>query len=139
MAAILGGADRITPEMDAKIREIAGEFATLDDEGRDIATARLKAQAEKIVEQIKRGDKVRKIAERKPGDEAKRVMRNYNDALAQIEVGAAEVGGTLIGLSDQQYPAWGKWLRAIGEYHCYENPDITEEECIKAIVEDVWR
>lgn len=137
VAAILGGADRITPEMDARIREIAGEFASLDDAGRDLATVRLKAHAEKIVQQIKNGDKMRKMAERKPGDEAKRVMRNYNDALAQIEVGAAEVGGTLVGLSDQQYPAWGKWLRAIGEFHCFENPDITEEECIKAIVEDI--
>lgn len=137
VAAILGGADKITPEMDAKIREIASGFATLDEEGRDLATARLKAQAEKIVEQIKRGDRIRKVAERNPGDEVKRVMRNYNDALAQIEVGSAEVGGTLVGLSDQQYPAWGKWLRAIGEYHCFENPDITEDECIKAIVEDI--
>ncbi len=137
VAAILGGADKITPEMDEKIRSIASEFASLDEQGRDLATARLKAQAEKIVQQIKNGDKVRKMAERKAGDEAKRVMRNYNDALAQIEVGAAEVGGTLIGLSDQQYPAWGKWLRALGEYHCFENPDITEEECIKAIVEDI--
>lgn len=137
MSTALGGADKITPEMDAKIREIAGEFASLDEEGRDLATARLKAHAEKIVEQIKRGDKVRKATERKQGDEAKRVMRNYNDALAQIEVGAAEVGGTLVGLSDQQYPAWGKWLRAIGEFHCFENPDITEEECVRAIVEDI--
>lgn len=137
VAAILGGADKIAPEMDAKIREIANGFATLDEEGRDLATARLKAQAEKIVEQIKRGDRIRKVAERNPGDEVKRVMRNYNDALAQIEVGSAEVGGTLVGLSDQQYPAWGKWLRAIGEYHCFENPDITEDECIKAIVEDI--
>ena len=137
MATALGGADKITPEMDAKIREIAGEFASLDEEGRDLATVRLKALAEKIVEQIKRGDKVRKATERKQGDEAKRVMRNYNDALAQIEVGAAEVGGTLVGLSDQQYPAWGKWLRAIGEFHCFENPDITEEECVRAIVEDI--
>ncbi len=137
VSALLGGADKITPEMDEKIREIAGNFASLDEAGRDLATARLKAHAEKIVEQIKNGDKMRKMAERKPGDEAKRVMRNYNDALAQIEVGAAEVGGTLVGLSDQQYPAWGKWLRAIGEFHCFENPDITEEECIKAIVEDI--
>lgn len=137
VAAILGGADKITSEMDSKIREIASGFATLDEEGRDLATARLKAQAEKIVEQIKRGDRIRKVAERNPGDEVKRVMRNYNDALAQIEVGSAEVGGTLVGLSDQQYPAWGKWLRAIGEYHCFENPDITEDECIKAIVEDI--
>ena len=137
MATALGSADKITPEMDAKIREIAGEFASLDEEGRDLATVRLKAHAEKIVEQIKRGDKVRKATERKQGDEAKRVMHNYNDALAQIEVGAAEVGGTLVGLSDQQYPAWGKWLRAIGEFHCFENPDITEEECVRAIVEDI--
>ncbi|MGN0847825.1 MAG: zeta toxin family protein [Kiritimatiellia bacterium] len=137
VAAIVGGADKITPEMDAKIREIARDFANLDEVGRDLATERLKAHAEKIVEQIKNGGRIRKAAERGPGDEAKRVMRNYNDALAQIEVGSAEVGGTLVGLSDQQYPAWGKWLRAIGEFHCFENPDITEEECVRAIVEDI--
>ena len=137
IADALGGADKITPEMDARIREIAAEFATLDQNGRELATVRLKAQAEKIVEQIKNADKVRRAVERKPSDEARRVTRNYNDALAQIEVGAAEVGGTLVGLSDQQYPAWGRWLRAIGEYHCFANPAITEEECVNAIVEDI--
>lgn len=133
----LGGMDKITPEMDAKIREIAGEFASLDEAERDLATARLKARAEKIVAQIRNGGKVRKSVESRTGDEAKRVQRNYNDALAQIEVGAAEVGGTLIGLSDQQYPAWGRWLKWIGEFHCFVNPNITEEECIAAIVEDI--
>lgn len=129
--------DKVTPEMDAKIREIAREFASLDEVERDLATARLKARAEKIVEQMKRGGKIRKAIESRTGNEAKRVQRNYNDALAQVEVGAAEVGGTLVGLSDQQYPAWGRWLRAIGEFHCFVNPGITEEECIAAIVEDI--
>lgn len=137
VAEPLGGVDKVTPEMDAKIREIAREFASLDEAERDLATARLKARAEKIVEQMKKGGKIRKAVESRAGDEAKRVQRNYNDALAQIEVGAAEVGGTLIGLSDQQYPAWGRWLRWIGEFHCFVNPGITEEECIAAIVEDV--
>lgn len=137
VAETLGGVDKITPEMDAEIREIAREFASLDEVGRDLATARLKAQAEKIVGQMKRGGKIRKAIESRTGDEAKRVQRNYNDALAQIEVGAAEVGGTLVGLSDQQYPAWGRWLKWIGEFHCFVNPDITEEECIAAIVEDI--
>lgn len=137
VAETLGGVDKITPEMDAEIREIAREFASLDEVERDLATARLKAQAEKIVGQMKRGGKIRKAIESRTGDEAKRVRRNYNDALAQIEVGAAEVGGTLVGLSDQQYPAWGRWLKWIGEFHCFVNPDITEEECIAAIVEDI--
>ena len=137
VAAALGGADKIAPEMDARIREIAKLFEGLDKQGLRIATERLAPLAKKVIDQTKNGLKVRRAAERKPGDEARRVTRNYEDALAQIEVGAAEVGGTLVGLSDQQYPAWGRWLRAIGEFHCFANPAITEEECVKAIVEDI--
>ena len=137
VAKAVGGIDKITPEMDAQIREIAADFAKLDEDGRDLATARLKAHAAKIVNDIKNGGKIRKAVQHRAGDEAKRVTRNYIDALAQIEVGAAEVGGTLIGLSDQQYPSWGKWLRQLGEFHCFENPDITEEEVIDAILADI--
>lgn len=137
IAEEVGGADRITPEMDAQIRDLAKLFEDLDAQGRRIATERLKPLAEKVIKQTKDGLKVRKATERKAGDEAKRVTRNYQDALNQIEVGAVEVGGTLIGISDQQYPSWGKWLKALGEFHCFENPNITEEECINAILEDI--
>ena len=137
IAQLVGGMDKITPEMDTKIREIAKLFEGMDEQSLRVATERLKPLAEKVIKQTKDGLKVRKATERKAGDEAKRVTRNYEDALNQIEVGAAEVGGTLIGLSDQQYPSWGRWLKAIGEFHCFENPDITEEECIDAIVKDI--
>ena len=137
IARIVGGAERVTPEMDAKIRELAKLFEDLDEQGLRIATERLKPLAEKVIKQTKDGLKVRKATERRAGDEAKRVTRNYEEALNQIEVGAAEVGGTLIGLSDQQYPSWGRWLKAIGEFHCFQNPNITEEEVINAILEDI--
>ena len=137
IAEDVGGADKISPEMSKDIKELADKFSELDEQGREMYRAKLKAFSDKTVAQIKNGAKIRRAAERKAGDEAKRVTKNYMDALAQIEVGAAEVGGTLIGLSDQQYPGWGRWLKWIGEFHCYENPDITEEEVIQKILEDI--
>jgi len=137
IAQTLGGIDKITPEMNARIRDLAKLFEGLDEEGLRLATERLIPLSKKVIDQTKNGLKVRKATERKVGDVARKVAQNYQDALTQIEVGAAETGGTLIGLSDQQYPSWGKWLRQIGEYHCFLNPEITEEEVIDAIVRDI--
>jgi len=137
IAEAAGGFERITPEMEAKIKGLADDFTQLDAEGQELYSARLKAFSEKIVKEIKSGGKMRQATEAKLGDEGKRVKRNYFDAMAQIEVHANEVGGTLIGLADQMYPSWGRWLKYIGEYHCFMNPDITEEAVIKAITEDV--
>ena len=137
IAEAAGGADKITPEMEAKIKSLADDFAQLDGEGQEILSARLKAFSEKVVNEIKNRERAYGAAESKPGNEGKRVMRNYFDAMAQVEVHANEVGDTLIGLADQMYPSWGKWLKAIGEYHCYMNPEITEEAVVKAITDDV--
>lgn len=137
VADAAGGLDRVPPEMQKEVKELADRFAELDKEGREIYKAKLKAFSDKVVEQIRNGAKMRRAVERRAGDEAKRVTRNYNEALNQIQVGAAEVGGTLIGMADQQYPSWGKWLKWLGEFHCYENPNITEEEMIQAILKDI--
>lgn len=137
VAEAYGGADKIPAEVMAEIAALAKKFNELDAKGREVYKSKLKAFSDKIVDSIKNGLKMRSTVERRAGDEAKRVTRNYNDALAQFEVGAVEFGGSLVGHTDQQHPGWGKWLRAIGEYHCFENPNITEEEVIKAIVEDL--
>ncbi|MBO7685241.1 MAG: hypothetical protein J6V72_02585 [Kiritimatiellae bacterium] len=137
IAEAVGGADKVPLEMQKDIKELADRFSELDEQGREIYRAKLKAFSDRTVAQIRNGAKMRRATERKAGDEAKRVTKNYMDALSQIEVGATEVGGTLIGLSDQQYPGWGKWLKWIGEFHCYENPNITEEEVVQKILEDI--
>ena len=143
-AGILGSVQRelgsaeVPAEIEDQISELANEFRKLDEDERALATARLKAFSEKLVSSIRSGTKMRRAGgSRKLMDEARRVARNYADALAQIEVGAVECGGTLIGLSDQMYPAWGRWLRQLGEYHCFNNPDITEDEVIQAILDDI--
>ena len=143
-AGILGSVQRelgsaeVPADIEDQVEELANEFKKLDDDERALATARLKAFSEKLVANIRSGTKMKRaVGTRKLMDEARRVTRNYADALAQIEVGAAEVGGTLIGLSDQMYPAWGRWLKHLGEYHCFNNPDITEDEMIAAILEDI--
>lgn len=137
VADAAGGLDRVPPEMQKEVKELADRFAELDEEGREIYKAKLKAFSDRVVEQIKNGAKMRRAVERRAGDEAKRVTRNYNEALVQIEIAAKELGDTLIGMADQQYPGWGKWLKWLGEFHCYENPNITEEEVVAKIVEDV--
>lgn len=132
----LGGRE-IPEEMDAEIGRLAENFKDLDEEHRKLAVERLKAFSQKVVDDMKRGDKTSRMSPRGAGNELKRVTKNYNDALTQIEVHADEAGGTLIGLADQLYPSWGKWLRAIGEYHCYMNPDIDEQGVIDAIRRDI--
>ena len=132
-----GSVDKIPPEMLAQAKELADEFKNLDEEQRASYTARLKAFSEKVIADLKSNGKRNKATERKIGDEEKRVMRNYLDAMAQIEVHADEAGGTLLGPGDQMYPSWGRWLKHIGEYHCFNNPNITEEEVMNAIVKDV--
>ena len=132
----LGGME-IPGKMDVEIGRLAENFKNLDEQQRQMAVERLKLFSQKIVDDIKRGDKTRSMTPRGAGNELKRVTRNYNDALNQIEVHADEAGGTLIGLADQLYPSWGKWLRAIGEYHCFMNPDIDEQGVIDAIRRDV--
>ena len=134
----LGGAE-IPEKMDAEIGRLAENFKNLDEQQRQMAVKRLKLFSQKIVDDMKRGDKTRSMTPRGAGNELKRVTRNYNDALNQIEVHADEAGGTLIGLADQLYPSWGKWLKAIGEYHCFMNPDIDEQGVIDAIRVDVGR
>ena len=134
------GKAEIPEEMDAEIGKLAGNFKDLDERSRKMAVERLKLFAQKVVNDLKYG--ARKASSSGPkaaGNELKRVMRNYEDALNQVQVHADEAGGTLIGMADQLYPSWGKWLKAIGEYHCFMNPDITEQEVIDAIRADLGR
>jgi len=134
----LGGRD-ISPEMDEEIGRLAEFFKGIDNEQRRLAVERLKLFSQKVVDDLKRGNKTGSMSARGIGNELKRVTKNYNDALNQIEVHADEAGGTLIGLADQLYPSWGKWLKAIGEYHCYMTPDISEQGVIDAIRADISR
>lgn len=127
----------IPAAMDKEIGKLAEEFKDLDERQRRIAKERLQLFSAKIVADLKRGDKTRFMNEKSAGNELKRVMRGYQDALNQIQVHADEAGGTLIGLGDQLYPSWGKWLKAIGEYYCYLEPDITEEGVIAAIKKEL--
>ena len=132
----LGGKE-ITEKMDEEIGRLAESFKGLGEQQRQIAVERLKAFSQKIVADMKRGDKTHLMTPKGAGNELKRVIRNYNDAMIQVEVHADEAGGTLIGLADQLYPSWGKWLKAIGEYHCFMNPDIDEQGVIDAIRADI--
>lgn len=134
------GKAEIPEEMDAEIGKLAGNFKDLDERSRKMAVERLKLFAQKVVNDLKAGGrKASSSGPKAAGNELKRVMRNYEDALNQVQVHAEEAGGTLIGMSDQLYPSWGKWLKAIGEYHCFMNPDITEQEVIDAIRADLGR
>lgn len=134
------GKAEIPEEMDAEIGKLAGNFKDLDERSRKMAVERLKLFAQKVVNDLKAGGrKASSSGPKAAGNELKRVMRNYEDALNQVQVHADEAGGTLIGMADQLYPSWGKWLKAIGEYHCFMNPDISEQEVIDAIRADLGR
>lgn len=128
----------MSEKMDAEIGNLAKNFKDLDAESYRLAVERLKAFSQKIVTDFKKnGERLARLNGRAAGNELKRVTKNYNNALIQIEVHANEAGGTLIGLADQVQPMWGKWLKALGEYHCYMNPDITEQGVIDAIRDDL--
>lgn len=131
------GGKPVPEKMDEEIGRLAENFKDLDERSRGIAVERLKLFSQKVVEDLKRGNRLRSMGGKAAGNELKRVMRNYNDALNQVQVHADEAGGTLIGLADQLYPSWGKWIKAIGEYHCFVNPEITEQGVIDAIRADL--
>ena len=134
------GKAEIPEEMDTEIGKLAGNFKDLDERSRKMAVERLKLFAQKVVNDLKAGGrKALSSGPKAAGNELKRVMRNYEDAMNQVQVHADEAGGTLIGMADQLYPSWGKWLKAIGEYHCFMNPNITEQEVIDAIRADLGR
>mgnify|MGYP003402304187 CR=1 FL=1 len=132
------GEDRLTPEMRSLAREISEDLSKITDEdARQLFVEVMKGLSEKKMEEILKRGKIRQASEPKVGDEAKRVKRNYFEALAQIEVHAAGAADSLIGLSDQMYPSWGRWLEMLAEYHTYVNPNITEDELVAAMAEDV--
>lgn len=125
----------ITPEFEKRIGELADEFNGLDEKQKEVFISVLKADAEKELAKIKNGEKMRRAVQRMPGDEAKRVVQRYNDALSQLEVAANETGGMFVGLADEKQPGWGKFLRAIAEYHCFENPDIKVDEVVQKMID----
>lgn len=129
-----------------ELKDIADKLAKFDEQERDMLIARIKAYADKAIRDMIAQDKVDSIGKPRTTNEMRRMLRKRNDALAQIEVLAFELGGEINALiptgEDEDFESakflnLRKYLRGLAQYHVYHNPNITEEELIAALIEDI--
>lgn len=129
-----------------ELKDIADKLAKFDKQERDMLIARIKAYADKAIKDMIAQDKVDSIGKPRTTNEMRRMLRKRNDALAQIEVLAFELGGEINALiptgEDEDFESakflnLRKYLRGLAQYHVYHNPNITEEELIAALIEDI--
>lgn len=129
-----------------ELKDIADKLAKLDEQERDMLIARIKAYADKAIKGMIAQDKVDSIGKPRTTNEMRRMLRKRNDALAQIEVLAFELGGEINALiptgEDEDFESakflnLRKYLRGLAQYHVYHNPNITEQELIAALIEDI--
>lgn len=129
-----------------ELKVVADELAKFDKQERDMLIARIKAYADKAIKDMIAQDKVDSIGKPRTTNEMRRMLRKRNDALAQIEVLAFELGGEINALiptgEDEDFESakflnLRKYLRNLAQYHVYHNPNITEQELIAALIEDI--
>lgn len=129
-----------------ELKDIADKLAKFDEQERDMLIARIKAYADKAIKDMIAQDKVDSIGKPRTTNEMRRMLRKRNDALAQIEVLAFELGGEINALiptgEDEDFESakflnLRKYLRGLAQYHVYHNPNITEQELIAALIEDI--
>ncbi len=134
---------QLPPEVMKAAEELAEEFKKLSADEVAFYARRVREYSKKVF-----ADHAKKVKTRVAtanSNDAAIVTRNYLDAMTQIEVAAGNGDVDLLGLQDNTIPGFGKWLKAIAEYHIMTNPDITadpetaEEKVVAAIVEDVKR
>lgn len=132
---------QLPPEMIEVASELSKKFKELSEEEYAFYARRWREYSKKVF-----ADHAKKVKARVAtanSNEMATVTRNYLDAMTQIEVAANNGDVDLLGLQDNTIPGFGKWLKAIAEYHIMTNPDImadletAEEKVVAAIVEDV--
>ncbi len=132
---------QLPAEMMETASELAKKFKELEGDEYAFYARRWREYSKKVF--ADHAKKVKAKVASANSNEMATVTRNYLDAMTQIEVAAGNGDVDLLGLQDNVIPGFGKWLKAIAEYHIMTNQDITadpetaEEKVVAAIVEDV--
>ena len=130
----------------AELKNIADKLAKFDEEERNILLARIGAYAEKAIKDMIAADRAESIGKPRTSNEIRRMLRMRNEALAQVEVLAYELGGEINALvpsgDDEDFESakflnLRKYLRNLAKYHVYHNPNISEQDLINALIEDI--
>ena len=126
----------LTPEEMRQLHNICDRARDLDEDARAELWAAVHAQAERTIKDIFMGDSVKRS-----GDSRKKKLTDYRkkylDAMAHLKVWRDTVGGSLIGITGDEYGTWNRPLFDILLWHRFQNPDITAAEALQKVTEDV--
>lgn len=126
----------LTPEEMRQLHDICDRARDLDEDARAELWAAVHAQAERTIKDIFMGDSVKRS-----GDSRKKKLTDYRkkylDAMAHLKVWRDTVGGSLIGITGDEYGTWNRPLFDILLWHRFQNPDITAAEALQKVTEDV--
>ena len=126
----------LTPEEMRQLHDICDRARDLDEDARAELWAAVHAQAERTIKDIFMGDSVKRS-----GDSRKKKLTDYRkkylDAMAHLKVWRDTVGGSLVGITGDEYGTWNRPLFDILLWHRFQNPDITAAEALQKVTEDV--
>lgn len=126
----------LTPEEMRQLHDICDRAKDLDEGARAELWAAVHAQAERTIKDLFMKDSVKRS-----GDSRKKKLidyrKKYLDAMAHLKVWRDSVGGSLVGITGDEYGTWNKPLFDIILWHRFQNPDITAAQALQAVTEDV--
>lgn len=126
----------LTPEEMRQLHDICDRARDLDEDARAELLAAVHAQAERTIKDLFMKDSVKRS-----GDSRKKKLTDYRkkylDAMAHLKVWRDTVGGSLIGITGDEYGTWNRPLFDILLWHRFQNPDITAAEALQKVTEDV--
>lgn len=126
----------LTPEEMRQLHDICDRAKDLDEDARAELWAAVQAQAERTIKDLFMKDSVKRS-----GDSRKKKLvdyrKKYLDAMAHLKVWRDTVGGSLIGITGDEYGTWNRPLFDILLWHRFQNPDITAAEALQKVTEDV--
>lgn len=126
----------LTPEEIRQLHEICDRARDLDEDARAELWAAVHAQAERTIKDLFMKDSVKRS-----GDSRKKKLTDYRkkylDAMAHLKVWRDTVGGSLIGITGDEYGTWNRPLFDMLLWHRFQNPDITAAEALQKVTEDV--
>lgn len=126
----------LTPEEMRQLHDICDRARDLDEDARAELWAAVRAQAERTIKDLFMKDSVKRS-----GDSRKKKLTDYRkkylDAMAHLKVWSDTVGGSLIGITGDEYGTWNRPLFDILLWHRFQNPDITAAEALQMVTKDV--
>lgn len=126
----------LTPEEMRQLHEICDRARDLDEDARAELWAAVHAQAERTIKDLFMKDSVKRS-----GDSRKKKLTDYRkkylDAMAHLKIYRDTVGGSLVGITGDEYGTWNRPLFDMLLWHRFQNPDITAAEALQKVTEDV--